>query len=399
MDVSKYSAYDDYKWAVGINQVILTLCGIWPKNNETKQEKLLSNIRVILMLNILICGCFIPTIHSLFKIWGDIMCMIDNMQYTLPLFIILIKLSTMWIRKKDILLLLNMIKDDWLKPKKIKERDVMKKRARLARIFTIFGYFMMLVSYILVVVLPIFGISMRYLTNKTDPDKLTPLQSYYIYDKNKSPFFEVSYIMQSLGLMVAGVTYSSVDSFFGLLVFHVCGQLENLKMRIIHLDKFKNFEIALSHSVQDHIRLIRFINMIDDIFTLMLLSVLLYFGIVFACYGFLLGTMVNQGRNLPVPRLILIILASVNSFAHTCLYCAVGEILVTQCEGVYEAACKYKWYNLDPKKTKSLMMIMIRANKPSYLSAGKLFPMTMSTFCNMIKTSGGYISVLLAHRE
>ena len=157
----------------------------------------------------------------------------------------------------DILPLLNMIKDDWLKPKMIKERDVMKKRARIARILTIFGYFMMLVSYILAAVLPVFGISMRYLTNKTDPDKLTPLQTYYIYDKNKSPFYEVSYIMQSLGLIVAGVTYSSVDSFFGLLVFHVCGQLENLKMRIIHLDKFKNFEIALSHSLQDHIRLIR----------------------------------------------------------------------------------------------------------------------------------------------
>ncbi|KYQ55328.1 hypothetical protein ALC60_05953 [Trachymyrmex zeteki] len=54
-----------------------------------------------------------------------------------------------------------------------------------------------------------------------------------------------------------------------------------------------------------------------------------------------------------------------------------------KCEGVYEAACKYKWYNLEPKKAKNLMMIMIRANKSLYLTAGKLFPMTMSTFCNV----------------
>ncbi|KYN30839.1 hypothetical protein ALC56_14650 [Trachymyrmex septentrionalis] len=60
-----------------------------------------------------------------------------------------------------------------------------------------------------------------------------------------------------------------------------------------------------------------------------------------------------------------------------------GYVLYVKCEGVYEAACKYKWYNLEPKKAKTLMMIMIRANKSMYLTAGKLFPMTMSTFCNV----------------
>ena len=172
----------------------------------------------------------------------------------------------------DILPLLNMIKDDWLKPKMIKERDVMVKRARMARIFTIFGYFMMLVSFNLCVVLPVFGISIRYLTNKTDPGKLLPLQTYYIYDRDKSPFYEITYIMQSLGLSAAAIMYTGVDSFLSLLVFHVCGQLENLKIRIIHLDKFQNFENALSQSVQDHIRLIRlrillliFNNFLNDI--------------------------------------------------------------------------------------------------------------------------------------
>ncbi|XP_012060286.1 PREDICTED: uncharacterized protein LOC105623502 [Atta cephalotes] len=109
--------------------------------------------------------------------------------------------------------------------------------------------------------------------------------------------------------------------------------------------------------------------------------------------------MITQGRDLSLPRLTFIITVFVNTFGHTCLYCAVGEILVAQCEGIYEAACKYKWYNLESKKAKSLMMIMIRANKSMYLTAGKLFPMTMSTFCNLLKTSGGYISVLLAHQE
>jgi len=157
----------------------------------------------------------------------------------------------------DVLLLLNMIKNDWMKPKMARERDVMINRARIARILTIFGYFIMLLPLILVAILPIFGITMRYLTNKTDPGKLLPLQTYYIYDRDKSPFYEITYIMQSFAAFTMGLTYTSMDSFLSFLVFHICGQLKNLKMRIIELDKFNNFERALAHNVQDHIRLIR----------------------------------------------------------------------------------------------------------------------------------------------
>ncbi|KAM0732881.1 hypothetical protein ACS0PU_001042 [Formica fusca] len=73
--------------------------------------------------------------------------------------------------------------------------------------------------------------------------------------------------------------------------------------------------------------------------------------------------------------------------------------MVAQCEGIYEAVCECKWYTLEPKKARNISIIMISAHKPLYLTAGKLFPMTMSTLCNLLKTSGGYISILLAHRE
>ncbi|EZA46447.1 hypothetical protein X777_00149, partial [Ooceraea biroi] len=54
-----------------------------------------------------------------------------------------------------------------------------------------------------------------------------------------------------------------------------------------------------------------------------------------------------------------------------------------KCEAIYDAAYEYNWYTLEPKKAKDLLMIMIRGNKPLYLTAGKFFPMTMATFCNV----------------
>jgi len=157
----------------------------------------------------------------------------------------------------DILPLLNMIKHDWLKPKTVQERSVMIKRARLACMFTIFGYFIMFMSFFLFTILPVFGISLRYLTNKTDPGRLVPLQTYYFYERDKSPLYEITYALQTIGISIVAAAYTGTDCFLSLLVFHVCGQLENLKTRVINLDKCNNFESVLSRSIQNHIRLIR----------------------------------------------------------------------------------------------------------------------------------------------
>ncbi|XP_014485909.1 PREDICTED: odorant receptor 49b-like [Dinoponera quadriceps] len=82
-----------------------------------------------------------------------------------------------------------------------------------------------------------------------------------------------------------------------------------------------------------------------------------------------------------------------------CLYCVVGEILVAQSENIHRATYEYAWYTIDPKGAKNLLLIMLRSNKPLYITAGKTFPITMATLCNLLKTSAGYISVLLANQD
>jgi len=38
---------------------------------------------------------------------------------------------------------------------------------------------------------------------------------------------------------------------------------------------------------------------------------------------------------------------------------------------------------MDPKIAKVLLLLLIRGTKPVYLTAGKVFPMTMATFCSV----------------
>ncbi|XP_011332761.2 putative odorant receptor 83c isoform X2 [Ooceraea biroi] len=399
MEVTKHLTYRaDYEWAIEFNRFNLTLLGIWPENNEDKQKKLKSDIRVVLILNIIMWTSIIPTLHSLLKIYDDIMLTIDNLQYTLSMLMALIKLIILWHKKYDILPVLNMIKDDWLRPQTSKEKNIMIKQARIARTLTIFSFFVTLMSGIIVSFLPLFGISLRYRTNRTDPGRLLPLQTYYLYNVSSSPLYEVTFLLQGFSVMASATIYSGTDTFMSMLVFHICGQLENLKTRIRNFDKFNNFANTLATSVKDHIRLNRAIIIIDDTFNLMLFGLLVYFGILFALFGFLFISIITQGRNLSIARLFLTLIAFTNSFGHMCLYCALGEYLVMRCDGIYDAVCQYEWYRLKPKQMKNFLNIMMQSRRPLHLTAGKLFPMTVATLSNLLKTSGGYISVLLAHR-
>jgi len=38
---------------------------------------------------------------------------------------------------------------------------------------------------------------------------------------------------------------------------------------------------------------------------------------------------------------------------------------------------------VDPKEAKDLIPFMIKISEPVYLTAGKVFPITMTTFCNV----------------
>jgi len=153
-----------------------------------------------------------------------------------------------------------MIARDWLRLKSDKERKIMIKCARIPRIMIICGFIVMFVSIVLLLIPQIFfGITLRYITNMTDPGKPLLLQSYYFYDTDMSPYFEFTFVAQSVILAMCGLSYTTIDSLFGLLVFHVCGQLENLKGRLtMASEKNQNFDYVLADAIMDHVRLIRF---------------------------------------------------------------------------------------------------------------------------------------------
>ncbi|XP_025161002.1 odorant receptor Or2-like [Harpegnathos saltator] len=389
----------DLKWAIGLNRFMLKIIGLWPPDNRDPHVTIKSKIRLLCSIIIMLFILTIPTFASLIKIWGNMMLMIDNLIYSLSLLIALFKVFIIWYKQEDLVLLIDMIAIDWMKPKIKEERDIMLKLTNISRMIAIYGWFLPFISTMICITLPCFGRTIRYVTNLTDPGKPMMVQTYYLHDVSKSPQFELTLLAQGIALCTTCISYYSIDHFLGLLVLHVYGQMENLHIRLTHMERYTNFDSVLKYNVQDHSRLIRSIQIIDDSFDLLLIAIVLYFDIIFCLLGFFIINVLNDDGQLPLMQLVCVVGAIISVLLHMCLYCVVGEILVTQCEKIHRAAYEYAWYTLDPKAARSLILIMLRASKPLYITAGKTFPMTMATFCNLLKTSAGYISVLLANQD
>lgn len=89
----------DFEWAVKLNRIGLEAIGLWPKTIKNQRQKLLYDLRAfIVFLGVTLC-LIVPGIHSLIRIYGDVMLMIDNLQFTLPFISCIVRVGIFWWKK------------------------------------------------------------------------------------------------------------------------------------------------------------------------------------------------------------------------------------------------------------------------------------------------------------
>ncbi|KAF3054318.1 Odorant receptor 149 [Nylanderia fulva] len=401
MDMLESSGYKDFVWAVKLNRMNLNMVGLWPTTNKDAMKIFGPDIRVAFTFIVITFGTLIPLFCALTRVWGDLILMVDNFRITLPVMVLPVKIVIMRWKQTVLLSLINTMAEDWIASKVAAERDVMIRRARIAQIFVMFGYFMMGMVFITLIILPSFGIQMRNLTNLTDRNKPLPLQTYYFYDTDRSPQFELTFLIQAITVIQGAIIYTSIDSLLGLMILHICGQLENFKRRIISLVSSKDFNKVLSSNIMIHLRLIRYAKNIENVFTLILFVLILQFAVVFCLCGFLLLTVITDenSHNVNYSQISFMAIVVVSLLLQTFCYCFGAELMTEQCDAVYRTICDLEWYTLEPHKARNLILITSVAKQPFRITAGKVLPLTMTTFVSLLKTSAGYISFLLAMRN
>ncbi|KAJ8669729.1 hypothetical protein QAD02_000988 [Eretmocerus hayati] len=257
---------------------------------------------------------------------------------------------------------------DWFKPKTQWERSVMRKQARLARVLSIITFTGILARVISLCLIPLFDITPRILNEVIDPGmnkgRFFPIQALYPFDAMATPIFEVMYIMNVLNICICAICFTSPDSIFGALVLHASAQFEivGANMRRIFDEPInistsngkKLLKLRLKEVVDAHIRCIKFVEKIEQIFNMIIFSQLIGMCLVLCFIGF----------------------GIVNIF----IYCGASEILNDHSTNLVDSAYSSKWFDMPSEYSRQLIPIMARSKIPMRLTAGKFVDLSLNTF-------------------
>ncbi|XP_029038560.2 uncharacterized protein LOC114873922 [Osmia bicornis bicornis] len=338
----------------------MSIVGLWPEPYSKTHHLETCKAAIVLFLVILFGTG--PQTTNLFFIWGDIELIIENLcSANIPALNVLLKMLFFSYHRDTFESIIKRFYDDWNAPKTEEERETMIINAKIGRFISVLGS-------ILTATMMVMSISLRTFIiytsdkNETKSDQLAIFPGYFPYDLHKTSLRISTNVGQAIAAYISTIAYTSIDTFIGILVIHICGQFEILKTKLERLmgdedcgRDAKQIQKELVWIVKRHEELNQSAAKIEECFNMLLLTQML------------LGT--TQ-------------------------LCFQGFIVFSNSE-MSNSAYESNWFNVSPSESKCLLFIMQRSHRPLCLTAGKFSTFSIELFSTILKTSMGYLSVLL----
>nr|QQL94670.1 olfactory receptor 10 [Adelphocoris suturalis] len=218
------------------------------------------------------------------------------------------------------------------------------------------------------------------------PNKIC--ENEYPFEWNSSPVYEIIWFYEQVAVTIAIATSSAYQAILLFLVMALVGHLkvlgfvmETMKASDFTGDSFQRMdESAKAKSYKQLIKCIKDhqkINHAGDLLAERYNTFL----------TFHLGTAIIVGIIAIFNCTFATELADKIKFAIMCvygllevaIYCLCGQLLENASEGVLRQVYSCEWEEMDPKFRRAAQLMMVRANKPICLRAGRLYRVNLET--------------------
>ncbi|XP_078038243.1 uncharacterized protein LOC144470680 [Augochlora pura] len=386
-------------YAMGWTKYNLILLGVWP-DPGTAHSRQLSSFVFWSTVFVTVTFVNVPQMAYLILRSTNLDEAIENLSVNVPIMFALSKHVALRYHRRELALLVREVMNNWSGPLTKSDRQLMLKNAVISRSISIVLSSFAYVMYIAFVILQV-------MSNIQDSSKIELKgllhPSIFPYDTRKSPNLQISWLGQFIGSGSMALSYSSFDSLLAILVLHLCGQLSILRNALEdlanrnHQAKFKE---RLVYIVRRHNELSRYAVMLEECFNVMLLVQTLMCTVMLCMTGYrLISSMDHEEEKIPIYVMIFCIMHVVTTMLHFFAYCFVGEMLARESTGIAQSAYDSIWYDLPPKQAAMMIIIIHRAGVSLKITAGKFSPFSLELFNDVLKTSAGYLSVLLAMKD
>ncbi|CAL1689172.1 unnamed protein product [Lasius platythorax] len=358
----------DAEYVMKVAKILLTPVGVWPLyKTDSTFDKMKYVFQTSFIFSLM---CFLLVPHIIYTFYD---------AEDLTRYMKVIAAQQMEIQYRDV--------------ESEEDRSVMVKHAKIGRQFTIM-YLGLLYGGALPyhIIMPLVADKIIKEDNTTQLP-LPYLSDYIFFVVENSPFYEVLFVTQIIFSTLILSTNCGVYGLIATSVMHACCLFEISRR---HMETFltsgtddlhKRFGQIIVH----HMRALRFTEMIEKSFNFVFLSEMVGCTIIicFLEYGVLKEWEDNQILG-TIIYFILVISILVNVFTLS----SIGDRLKEESVKIGETSYFINWYAVPAKNVSGLVMVMIRSNRPSTLTAGKIFDISLQGFCDVCKTSAAYLNFI-----
>ncbi|KAG8034746.1 hypothetical protein G9C98_007822, partial [Cotesia typhae] len=391
------------KYAIAWNRTSMKIVGLWPEPDDGVINKLKGWFSACLIILII----YLPQSASVYCYWGNMDAVIECLSINGPVLITIVKIIIFRYNRKVLQRVINVIEKDWSVSRSDEEFAVMLKTAKISRAISVISTAItnsLFVAYI-------FFKESNEMSKRTDLDPRLSVgllhPAYFPYDTKKIRFFVPTWIAQLIATFFSMTAYAVFDTFMSCIVLHICGQLAvvGIALRKLINENTKNnprkFWSEFSIIVERHEKLNELAKVIEDSFSSILLPQMIICTTTFCFQGFaMISSFINPlAGKVSVLEMLFSIVYVFYTVLHLFVYCYVGGYLSFESSRIGETYYKGNWYNLSVDKSRSLMFVGHRARRPLKITAGKFCAFSRNLFLVVLKTSFGYLSMLLAVKK
>nr|QPX50352.1 odorant receptor [Helicoverpa armigera] len=253
-----------------------------------------------------------------------------------------------------------------------------------------------------------FLISCFYLV-KGDKVYLFPFQLPKFWEVDSIITYLLTYVWEVVGTVPCQMClYLPFDLIIVIMTSNVSALLRLLQVDLKNAIKLRdeqhktksNLNVSDTHSYEElkrivdiHQRLLRIADQLSSIFGLVIFIHVACAALEICFFGFL--TMVYGGLAETIANMLTVLNAVFTIF----LLSLSGQFLCDTSSEVADAAYESYWYESDHKVKKLTLSIIIRAQRPSYLSALGFSQLTLKSFSKIMSSAWTYFSLLIQMYE
>ncbi|RZC34671.1 7tm 6 domain containing protein, partial [Asbolus verrucosus] len=370
----------DWKRTISVNILILKVLGLWPGGDETYKPNFYMLWSIFSITLFTIGHPFFQTINIIF-IFDDFEAVIATIYVTFSEFLIILKAYLTIKNMKILKQLMVTLDSDLFQPRNAEQIILFEPGLKFWKINISVFWTMALGTIFFWSTYPIF--------DKSVHERRLPFLAWYPFNTKISPYYEITYAYQVIGVTFSASTALSVAALITAYYMYIAAQFVILSDDVRHLyDKSNNsinFKMKLINCVTHHRTILKFAEESSKF------SNWIIFGQFFSSAATLALTMFQLTTVAAFSSEFFSLMGFLASITlEIFMYCWFGNEVEIESSKVAYTAFESNWMDRTTDLKNDIIFFVRRCQKPLKMSALQLFYLSLETF---MKVSSTYLAI------